>query len=188
MGLGRTGHGAVGIAPVSRAPGVIHRLRLAGVYGLAALALSGCSSVGGFTGAAAGIATGAFTANPAIGVGVGVTVQAATDAAVQRVYRDIQDSEQTLIAEAAGTMTVGETRAWATHHSISFFDEHGEVRALDESSNALTTCREVAFSVISGKDQAATSQWFITQVCRTSDQRWRWAAAEPATERWGSLH
>jgi hypothetical protein len=150
--------------------------------------LAGCSSIGGFTGAAAGIATGAVTTNPAIGVGVGVAVQAATDAAVQRIYRDMQDSEQTLIAKAAGTMALGETRAWTIHYSISFFDEHGQVRVLKQTDNALTSCREVAFSVISGKAESPTSQWFLTQVCRNSDEQWLWAAAEPAVGRWGALH
>jgi predicted aminopeptidase len=166
--------------------------RASGVRKAAALclmtgALAGCSSIGGFTGAAAGIATGAATTNPAIGVGVGVAVQAATDAAVQRVYRNMQDTEQTLIARAAGNMTPGEKRVWAAHYAISFFDEHGEVQVLNQTQNALTACREVAFSVISGKGDAATSQWFITQVCRGSDEQWRWAAAEPAVGRWGTL-
>jgi hypothetical protein len=163
-------------------------LRAVAAVGLIAGLLSGCSSIGGFAGAAAGIATGAATTNPAIGVGVGVAVQAATDSAVQRVYRNMQDGEQTMIAQAAGTMAPGETRAWAIHHSISFFDEHGDVRMLKQTDNALTSCREIAFSVISGKDDSPTSQWFVTQVCRSSDQQWHWAAAEPATGRWGSLH
>jgi hypothetical protein len=150
-------------------------------------ALGGCRSIGGFTGATAGVATGAVTANPAIGVGVSVAVQAATDAVLDRVYRDIQDTEQTLIARAAGGMTVGQTQAWAAHYSISFFDEHGEVRVLDESNNALTSCREIAFSVISGKGDKTTSQWFVTQACRDSKDQWRWAAAEPAVGRWQPL-
>ena len=30
-------------------------------------------------------------------------------------------------------------------------------------------------------------QWFVTSACRQTEG-WKWAAAEPATERWGSLH
>ncbi|OZI26902.1 hypothetical protein CAL26_02735 [Bordetella genomosp. 9] len=202
MGIGRARHRALGILAVmaqpcscsgargesdrdagARMPGA----RLAIAACLLAVALTGCSSIGGFTGAAAGIATGAATSNPAIGVGVGVAVKAATDAAVQRVYRNMQDTEQTLIARAAGTMAPGEKRVWAAHYSISFFDEHGELQVLNQTENALTTCRDVAFSVVTGEAETATSQWFVTQVCRNSDQQWRWAAAEPAVGRWGSL-
>ncbi|CAM3651917.1 Lipoprotein [Bordetella sputigena] len=193
VGVGRAGDGALGIAAVtarrSANPGIgAAAVRAAVAACLTTGALAGCSSIGGFTGAAAGIATGAATSNPAVGVGVGVAVQAATDAAIQRVYRNMQDTEQTLIARAAGNMAPGEKRAWAAHYSISFFDEHGELQVLNQTENALTACREVAFSVISGKGDTATSQWFITQVCRDSDQQWRWAAAEPAVGRWGSLH
>jgi hypothetical protein len=35
-------------------------------------------------------------------------------------------------------------------------------------------------------DDAARA-WFSANICR-QDQRWKWAIAEPAVERWGSLH
>jgi hypothetical protein len=212
MGVGGARHRALGILAVSSGPVVlpatvidaimnrsvamnrpgvaalvgVHNLRGAVALCVAVVALSGCSSLGGFTGAAAGIATGAATSNPAVGIGVGVAVQAATDYAVQTVFRTMQHSEQDLIANAAGNLAIGEKRSWAVHHTLSFGDEHGELQVIGEIHNALAQCKEVGFSVIGGKKDAPTSQWFITQVCR-SEGKWQWAAAEPAVERWGTL-
>jgi hypothetical protein len=154
---------------------------------LLAVALGGCSSVGGFTGAVAGAATGTFSTNPAVGVAVGVSVMAATDAAMHRVFRDMQADEQDRIAEIAGSLDVGERRSWKIHHLFSYGDEAGELQVVDSIDNALARCKQVAFSVIGGPRDAPTREWFVTQACMRSDGRWRWAAAEPATGRWGTL-
>ena len=155
--------------------------------GLLAGLLGGCSSIGGFTGAIVGAASGTLTTNPAVGVGVGIAVQAATDSAFQKVFRDMQSDEQDRIADIAGNMRVGQQRNWDIHHTMPFSDERGELRVVGVSYNALTTCKEVMFSVAGGSDEAPTSRWFVTQTCRQSDGRWRWAAAEPAVARWGTL-
>jgi hypothetical protein len=211
MGIGRACHRALGILAVSRGQALLAatavgavgdrsaagRSRVAALLGasgvrnavavcVAAVALSGCSSLGGFAGAAAGIATGAATSNPAVGIGVGVAVQAATDYAVQTVFRNMQHTEQDLIANAAGNLEIGQKRAWSVHHTLSFGDEHGELQVIGDIHNALAQCKEVGFSVIGGKKDAPTSQWFVTQVCQT-EGKWQWAAAEPAVERWGTL-
>ncbi len=149
--------------------------------------LSGCSSIGGFAGAVAAAASGTLTSNPAIGLGVGVAVQAATDTAFRRIFRDMQADEQDRIAAIAGAMDVGEQRTWDIHHAIPFNDERGELRVVGAIDNALATCKEVLFSVADGTKEAPTRQWFVTQTCRRSDGQWRWAAAEPAVARWGAL-
>jgi hypothetical protein len=149
--------------------------------------LGGCSSIGGFAGAIAAAASGVVTSNPAIGLGVGVAVQAATDTAFRRVFRDMQADEQNRIAAIAGAMRVGEQQSWDIHHRIPFTDEHGELRVVGAIDNALATCKEVLFSVAGGPKEAPTREWFITQTCRQSDGEWRWAAAEPAVARWGAL-
>lgn len=154
---------------------------------LAAAAVSGCSSVGGFAGAVAGIATGTFSANPAVGVAVGVTVKAATDAEMNRVLRNMQSDEQDHIAGIAGGLAVGDRQAWQVRHLFSYADEAGEVQVLASIDNALARCKQVLFSVDGGKRDAPTREWFVTQTCQQSDGRWRWAAAEPATRRWGTL-
>jgi hypothetical protein len=164
----------------------VKRSTLFASVGIAGL-LGGCSSIGGFAGAVAGAASGTFTTNPAVGVGVGIAVQAATDTAFQRVFREMQANEQNRIAAIAGAMSIGEQHAWDIHHTIPFTDEHGELRVVGAIDNALTTCKEVMFSVAGGSVKAPTRQWFITQTCRQSDGQWRWAAAEPAVARWGTL-
>lgn len=154
---------------------------------LQAVALAGCSSVGGFAGAVAGVATGTFSTNPAVGVAVGVSVKAATDAEMNRIFRRMHSDEQDRIAQIAGSLEVGDRRDWAVHHLFSYGDEAGEVQVLASIDNALASCKSVLFSVISGDREAPAREWFVTQTCRQSDGRWRWAAAEPATRRWGAL-
>lgn len=149
--------------------------------------VAGCSSIGGFTGAVAAAASGTLTSNPAIGLGIGIAVQTATDTAFRKVFRDMQAAEQDRIAALAGSMDVGEQRVWDIHHRLPFSDERGELRVVGAIDNALATCKEVLFSVADGAKEPAARQWFVTQTCRHSDGRWRWAAAEPAVARWGTL-
>ena len=181
------------IAAVLRAEPLTRRRWLRPVLMLASMSaaavmMSGCQSIGGFTGAAAGIMTGAATGNPAIGIGVGVAVRSATDAGGAKVVRAMQRAEQDPLAQAAGQMEVGESRLWSVHHRLSYNDARGEVTVLRNIDNALAPCKEVAVSVEGGKKDAITWQWFTTQVCQHSSGAWQWAAAEPAVERWGVLH
>ena len=157
------------------------------VTALLAVALAGCNSIGGFTGAVAGAATGTFSSNPAVGVAVGVSVKTATDAAMNRLFRGMQADEQDRIAEIAGSLNVGDRQPWKIHHLFSYGDEAGELQVVSSIDNALAVCKEVMFSVIGGKRDMPVREWFITPTCQQSDGRWRWAAAEPATERWGTL-
>ncbi|SDV50359.1 hypothetical protein [Chitinasiproducens palmae] len=150
---------------------------------VAVAALAGCKSLSGFTGAAAGIAAGTFSSNPAVGIGVGVTVQAATDELINRIFRNMQRDEQNRIALLASDLPIGEKRPWSIHHRIPFHDERGTLQVVRDISTPLAQCREVLFSV----DDDAHSQWFLTPLCQRSDGVWKWAAAEPATDRWGSL-
>jgi hypothetical protein len=151
------------------------------------LGLAGCDSIGGFTGAVAGVATGTFSSNPAVGLAVGVAVKAATDAEMHRVFRDMQADEQDRIAELAGGMNVGERQSWDVHHLFSYGDESGEVQVVGRIDNALASCKEVLFSVMTKERDAPVRKWFVTQTCQQSDGHWRWAAAEPAVDRWGTL-
>lgn len=198
MGVGRTGDGALGIvamtahafkgsatlAGVIRASGV-STIALASLIALGSL--SGCSSIGGFVGAAGGIAAGTVSSNPAVGVGVGIAVKAATDTAVASVMRDMQRSEQDRIANLAGAAPIGQRQPWSVHHWIPFNDEHGELEVVADLDNALAPCRTVMFSVIGGKKKAPTENWFATQTCQQPDGHWKWATAEPAVARWGNL-
>jgi hypothetical protein len=80
-------------------------------------------------------------------------------------------------------LDVGEGRI---DHTIPFGNEHGEVRVTRDIPNRLTPCKELVFSVESGKAEEANQAWYTAQACR-SGVRWKWALAEPATQRWDSL-
>ncbi len=190
MGVGRAGHGAMGSVAMTRGRGrlcVMRKVVTVGVVCALSTSLAGCGSIGAITGAVAGVTAGSASTNPAVGIGVGIAVQAATDAAIQTVFRNMQGAEQDRIAALAGSMAVGETRAWDIHHALPFSDERGELQVVGVIDNALASCREVMFSVIDGKPEAPVRQRFITQMCRQSDGEWKWAAAEPAVARWGNL-
>jgi len=145
--------------------------------------LGGCEAVPGVVGAVTGIASGGFTANPAVGVIIGIGASAATDALLKYVGRARQGEAQDAIAAAAGPLPPGGAAPWRTDHTIPIGNARGEVRLVREIANPLTPCREVMFSV--EEDEARA--WYLTQVCR-DDRGWRWAAAEPAVDRWGALH
>lgn len=155
---------------------------------LAAAPLAGCtSSAGGIAGAATGTAAAVGTGNAAVGILVGVGTRAAADEAFRRVSRRWSRTEQDALAAAVGGMQIGEARPWAVRHSPPIGNKRGEVRVLRAVETPLAECKEVLFSVDSGKEGPdAARRWFLTSACRQED-RWKWAAAEPATERWGSL-
>ncbi|CAN5903703.1 lipoprotein [soil metagenome] len=190
MGFGRAGNCALGslaMTPARSPRCALRRLAAAGMAWSLALCLAGCGSIGAITGAVAGVTAGSASTNPAVGIGVGIAVQAATDAAIQTVFRNMQGAEQDRIATLAGTMAIGETRAWDIHHALPFSDERGELQVLGAIDNALASCREVMFSVVDGKPDAPSHRRFIAQMCRQSDGEWKWAVAEPAVKRWGNL-
>ncbi|CAJ6207374.1 lipoprotein [Burkholderia pseudomallei] len=148
----------------------------------AALGLSGCGSVGAASGALAGAATGLVTANPAVGVGVGIAVQAATDEAVNRTMKQLHKNQQGAIAQAAGGLAVGETRAWQVKNRVPLENGEGEVRVTRAFQTPLALCKEFAFSVKDG----SRADWYLASACQDA-HGWQWASAEPAVERWGNL-
>ena len=131
--------------------------------------------------------TAALTANPALGVAVGVGTRAVVAASVAYVGRRQQWSEQDALAATVGAMQVGETRTWHAPGSLPWRDRHGEVRVLRATETRLASCKEVAFSVATDEDDPLAQRWFVTTACRYAEG-WKWAAAEPARTRWGSLH
>jgi hypothetical protein len=182
VGIGGTGNATLGRAAMRASLGLI----LAAGIAASCASLSGCSSIGAAAGAVAGISTGAVTSNPAVGVGVGIAVQAATDEAVNRVMKSLHGEQQAAIATTAGSLDIGQTRAWRVEHMLPVETGHGDVRVLREFNSALATCREFAFSVVDGDKPGAHADWFLASACKDQGG-WKWASAEPAVERWGSL-
>ena len=150
--------------------------------------LAGCnSSLGGIVGAATGTAAAVGSGNPAVGAAVGVGTRAVADEGIRRVSRRWHRTEQDALAAAVGAMAVGEIRPWRVRHDLPIGNKRGEVRVLRAVETPLAECKEALFSVASGEGPAAARRWFVTSACRQAEGGWKWAAAEPATERWGSL-
>ena len=153
--------------------------------------LSGCNSLysEGAT-AGAGIAGAAIaskvTNNAAVATGIGLGAVAGARAGVQRVaHRYTQEQ----IAKAAGPLDVGGVAPWSTHHSFPIEDdEQGRVTVSRMISVGPLDCKEIVFAVDTPAkaDKAAQSAFYVATLCRDGPV-WKWASAEPATERWGAL-
>ena len=156
------------------------------------LATSGCSSllVGG-TQEAAGIAaagvassvTRSATAATAIGLGVA----AGANAGLQYEERVVHRAEQDRIAAIAGMLDAGGVAPWSVIHDVPIEDdEHGQVAVIRAIATPAITCKAIVFSVDTVEDRQPRRAFYTAAVCQDG-ARWKWASAEPATERWGSL-
>lgn len=167
------------------------RLAAKAFMAVTALGLSACSTVGGLAGTVAGIASGSFTSNPAIGIAVSVSVKAATDAGIKNLLRSLQQDEQDEIAALAGMMQQGEVRPWQVRHKIPYGNNQGDMQIIRSIVTPLASCKEVMFTVDDAKAAAVSDgtarTWFAAHVC-LQENGWKWANAEPAVERWGALH
>ena len=67
---------------------------------------------------------------------------------------------------------------------LPFGDAHGTLRVAGMIPNPLADCREIVFTVVSGRRQ---SDYVTTECAAKGSDRWSWAQAEPATDRWGFL-
>jgi hypothetical protein len=157
-------------------------------------ALSGCSSLytEGAT-AGAGIAGAAIAAqvtnNAAVATGIGLGAVAAARAGVQYSERVVHRNTQDGIAKIAGPLEVGAVAPWSVTHSVPIEDdEHGRVTVSRTISAGPLDCKEIVFSVdhIATKNVPASSAFYVASICRDGEN-WKWASAEPATERWGAL-
>jgi hypothetical protein len=155
-------------------------------------ALSGCGSVltastsdiAGIAGA--GIAN-AVTKSPAAATGIGLGVAAAANAGLEYVERDVHRAEQDQIAQAAGPLTPGVVGHWSVAHTVPIEDdEHGDLVVTRLVGAADFNCREIVFSVDTMEKQTLHRAFYTATVCQDGTV-WKWASAEPATARWGSL-
>ena len=169
--------------------------RISGLLALCAvMGLSACSSVlTEGSSAAAGVAgtalAGKVTNNAAVATGIGLGVQAAARAGLQYEQRKIHGEEQDSIAKAAGELAVGAVGKWQIKHSLPIEDnERGRVTVSRVISTEGMSCKEIVFSVDGLVDQInkPDSEFYVATICRAG-QGWKWASAEPATERWGAL-
>ena len=119
--------------------------------------------------------------------GIGLGVQALGRAGLQYAQRRTHRAEQNRIAAAAAPLPVGGTAAWHTNHTIPVEpNERGQVAVSRVISSGLLDCKEIVFSVETGSGAELQKTFYIAAICRDGTG-WKWASAEPATERWGSL-
>lgn len=163
--------------------------RLAPAFVLLALvALGGCTSVlTEGTAAGAGAAGAAIahnvTNNAGVTTGIGLGVQAAARAGLQYAERKVHQTEQDTIATAAGPLPIGVVAHWSVVHDIPIeANEHGRVSVSRTLGGPEFLCKDIVFSV----DHPTSSEFYTATICRDGT-RWKWATAEPATERWGAL-
>jgi hypothetical protein len=159
------------------------------------LILSGCSalltqSAGAGAGVGGAAIGNAITKNGAITAGIGLGAQAVAITGVQVLEKRVHAAEQNAIAMAAGPVPVGGVAVWSIRHEIPIENnEHGELTVVQDFTPVFQAAGRPAFDcklVIFSVDHHTGRDFYTTYVC-ADDGRWQWAAAEPATQRWGAL-
>jgi hypothetical protein len=179
MGIRRTGDrsvGGVAVNGLGAAPALL----------AASVLLAGCNATVQVAAVVGGGAAGGLTGNPAVGFMVGVAIDAGANYVVRYYGRSRQGAEQDAIAEVAGVLPVGTEASWKIEHTIPIGNEHGQLRVVRAIDSPLAECKEIAFSVDEGKGEKLRRDWYVSNVCKQAE-RWKWASAEPAVERWGYL-
>ncbi len=168
-----------------------HPVPLAAALLLAA-ALPGCAAFQGeavadVAGIAAAGVSDAVGASGAAAAGIGLGVRAVTRAGLQYAQRRVRGAAQDRVAAVAGPLAVGAVARWSTDHSLPLEpEERGRVTVSRIVSAAPMACREIVFSVDAKEGEEAATAFYAAIICRDGT-RWRWATAEPAVGRWGSL-
>ncbi len=159
-------------------------LALLALPGCQALLTEGTSTTAGIGGASIADAVGA---NAATTTGIGLGVQALGRAGLQPAQRRTHRAAQDQVAAAAGPLPVGGVAGWATNHAVPVEpNERGQVAVSRVISTGPLECKEIVFSVDAGRGERLRRGFYLAAICRDGDT-WKWASAEPATERWGSL-
>ena len=177
-------HDAAIPARARRRSATLSLLALLALPGCQALLTEGTSTVAGIGGASIADGVGA---NAAATTGIGLGVQAVGRAGLQYAQRLTHRAAQDRIAGVAGPLPVGGVGAWATDHTVPVEpNERGQVAVSRVISAGPLECKEIVFSVDNGRGEKLRRAFYIAAVCRDGET-WKWASAEPATERWGSL-
>ncbi|MBB5189415.1 hypothetical protein HNQ50_000125 [Silvimonas terrae] len=142
--------------------------------------------------AGAGVAGAAVaakvTTNATVATGIGLIAVAGARQGVQYSQRTLHRDQQLNIAAVAGPLKPGAVAPWTWSPSVPLEPAaDGRVTVSRIVSSGELNCKEIVFSVIE-HDTGVTSPeaFYVSTICKTAT-RWEWAAAEPATGRWGSL-
>lgn len=153
--------------------------------GCASLLTEGTADVAGVAGAGA---ASAVTKSGAAAAAIGLGVRSLAAEGLRYVERRVHRTEQDAIAQAAGALEPGAVAPWAVRHTLPIEDdEQGEVTVSRRIGAGSFVCKEIVFSVDVQRRNRPLERAFYTATICQDGTAWRWASAEPATERWGGL-
>jgi hypothetical protein len=158
---------------------------------LGAVSLPGCRSLfsegsADLAGVAGAGAASAVTDSAAAAAAIGLGVRSIAAEGVRYTARRVHRVEQDRIAAIAGAAAPGAVVPWSVHDRWLEGAEGGNLVVSREFGAGAIRCREVVFSVERLRRGQVERAFYLTTICQDG-ARWRWASAEPATERWGGL-
>lgn len=163
---------------------VLPILGLLALPGCGSLLTEGTADLAGVAGAGAATAvTDSAAAAAAIGLGVRSLASEGLKYATRRIHRNEQDA----IAQAAGPLEEGALKTWSIRHTLPIEDDaEGQVTVSRAFGAGSFRCKEIVFSVDTVSRGVPDRAFYTATICQNG-AAWRWASAEPATERWGAL-
>jgi hypothetical protein len=156
------------------------------------LVLSGCSDLltegtADLAGVGGAAAAHAVTKNATVTTAIGLGVTSLALSGLKSEERAVHGVEQDRIAEAAGGLPIDTVGTWSVSHSVPIEgDQKGEVVVSRDIGTPDLHCREIVFSVDTTEDGQPARSFYTATIC-LDGSHWKWASAEPATARWGSL-
>ena len=168
------------------------RLRRAAVLAASLPALSGCGSLltegtADLAGIAGAGAASAVTKSAAGAAAIGLGIRSLASEGLKYTERRVHKNEQDAIAQAAGPLEPGALQTWSIHHFVPIeVDQGGQVVVSRAFGAGSFRCKEIVFSV-DDMTRAGLQRAFYTATICQDGAAWRWASAEPATERWSGL-
>ncbi len=166
--------------------------RCAAVLAVGLPALSACSSLlttgtADLAGVAGASTAAAVTKSAAGAAAIGLGVQSLASEALKYGERRVHRNEQDAIAQAAGPLEPGAVQPWSIRHVVPIeANEAGQVVVSRAFGAGSFRCKEIVFSVDDMTREGLRRAFYTATICRDGDA-WRWASAEPATERWSAL-
>lgn len=152
--------------------------------GCGSLLSAGTADVAGVAGA--GVAT-AVTKSAAGAAAIGLGVRSIASEGLKYAVRRVHRNEQDAIAQAAGPLDPGALQTWSIRHILPVEDnEAGQVVVSRAFGAGAFRCKEIVFSVDTITRRKPQRAFYTAIICQDGDA-WRWASAEPATERWSGL-
>lgn len=152
--------------------------------GCGSLLTEGTADLAGVAGA--GIAT-SVTKSAAGAAAIGLGVRSVASEGLKYAIRRLHRNEQDAIAQAAGPLEPGALQSWFIRHTLPIEkNEAGQVVVSRAFGAGAFRCKEIVFSVDTITRQGPQREFYTATICQEAET-WRWASAEPATERWGGL-